>query len=479
MTRRDFAAMAAQASFGAQRGAGRQAFQTRGYYYTFSRMPTLGLAEWKQIADSVAADGGNLILLWIGGGFRSKKFPITWAYNADHRNIQKDFVREWIDYAHVRGIRVLLGFTPFSYDGVNQYPLRFPELKAVQRNGNFAKLAGIHCWGYALNAAESRSQQFMLDYIREMYFDFYPNADGLLIESSDYAICEGGACAGRYYELEYSFVRTISQEVWAKNRSATIVVYPHYFTGATVPGFQTAAAKFEFDKRYTLFFTPHSAHIDSALLSQAQNAIYWDSCTALGLPKDTRAATQKAANAKISGFVTSHEAFTYVMNHIEWGESRLLNKRLKPFGFDWIADGTNPYEDPVVRINRIAFRIFSQNPAAAMSEFENQLSQEFACDAVQELLMVHRCCYEQRSWSSASPVYRPEIFREALEYGRLSRADLEKMSVSLKLLAEAVRKLSRSKGTSAKHFADVGSSILKAWDPTSRAFLERHLIERG
>lgn len=478
MTRRDFVAAIAQASLAAQ-NTRKQAFQTRGYYYTFSRMPTLGLAEWKQIADGVASDGGNLILLWIGGGFRSKKFPITWAYNADHRNIQRDFVREWIDYAHTRGIQVLLGFTPFSYDGVNQYPLQFPELKALQRNGNFAQLAGIHCWGYALNPAEARAQQFMFDYAREMYFDFYPNADGLLIESSDYAICEGGGCAGRYYELEYSFVRAISQEVWAKKPSATIVVYPHYFTGAAVPGFQTAGAKYEFDKRYTLFFTPHSAYIDPALISQARNAIYWDSCTALGLPADTKSAAQKAASAKIPGFVTSNEAFSYVMNHVEWGEARLLNKRLKPFGFDWITGNTNPYEDPIVRVNRIAFRVFSQNPTASMNEFESQVSRELACDAAPELLTVHRCCYEQRSWASASPAYRPEIFREALEYGRLSRPDLEKMSASLKSLPEAVRRLSSANGTSARHFAAVGNSILKAWDPASRALLERHITGRG
>ena len=30
---------------------------------------------------------------------------------------------------------VLLGFTPFGYDGVNQYALEHPELKAVGKDG--------------------------------------------------------------------------------------------------------------------------------------------------------------------------------------------------------------------------------------------------------------------------------------------------------------------------------------------------------
>ncbi len=31
-------------------------------------------------------------------------------------------------------------------------------------------------------------------------------------------------------------MRTISEEVWAKKPEATVVVYPHYFSGADVPG---------------------------------------------------------------------------------------------------------------------------------------------------------------------------------------------------------------------------------------------------
>src|SRR5207248_8749759 len=59
----------------------------RGYYFTFGRMPTFGLAEWKQIYDRIHSDGGNTVLLWVGGGFRSRKFPVTWQYNRDHKNI--------------------------------------------------------------------------------------------------------------------------------------------------------------------------------------------------------------------------------------------------------------------------------------------------------------------------------------------------------------------------------------------------------
>src|SRR5262249_53872614 len=105
-------------------------FAQRGYYITFMRMPTYDLADWRRIVDGIRDDGGNTLLLWVAGAIRSKAYPITWAYNRDHENVRGDFVRDLIDHAHTRGVRVLLGFTPFGYDGVNQYPLEHPETRA-------------------------------------------------------------------------------------------------------------------------------------------------------------------------------------------------------------------------------------------------------------------------------------------------------------------------------------------------------------
>src|SRR5438270_2815983 len=67
-------------------------FSQRGYYITFMRMPTYDLADWKQIVDGIHDDdGGNTLLLWVAGAFRSEKYPVTWRYNRDHENIRKDF----------------------------------------------------------------------------------------------------------------------------------------------------------------------------------------------------------------------------------------------------------------------------------------------------------------------------------------------------------------------------------------------------
>ena len=52
-------------------------FRQRGYYLCFMRMRTCGLAAWREILDAVSEDGGNTVILWMGGAFRSQKFPIS------------------------------------------------------------------------------------------------------------------------------------------------------------------------------------------------------------------------------------------------------------------------------------------------------------------------------------------------------------------------------------------------------------------
>ena len=278
-------------------------FAQRGYYITFMRMPTYDLADWKKIVDGIHDDGGNTLLLWVGGAFRSKAYPITWKYNADHENVRKDFVRDLIDHAHTRGVKVLLGFTPFGYDGVNQYPLEHPELKAIGKDGKPVAPFGIGCWGYNLCPSRPESQKFMLEYVREMAFDFYPNADGLLIESSDYAICHCKDCKEKFFEKEFEFVRRISEEVWAKKPKATVIVFPHYFSGAEVPGFGVKAARLPFDPRWSLVFTPHSSNPEPELIKKARSSVWWDDSPALRRPQEIRAGARRARDLGVSGYI--------------------------------------------------------------------------------------------------------------------------------------------------------------------------------
>ena len=434
---------------------------------TFMRTPTYGLRQWKKILDAIQSDGGNLLILWMGGGFRSKRFPITWKFNQEHENVRHDFARHLIAYAHKKGIRVLLGFTPFGYDGVNQYPLEYPELKAQKANGKPTDPFGIYCWGWNLCPSRPESQRFMREYIREMYFDFYPDADGLMIESSDYAICHCSECQGHFFEREFEFVETISREAWQRKRDAIVVVYPHYFSGAKVPGFNVAAATKPFDPRWTLFFTPHSAHFDSGLIRQARGSLWSDDGPSLRTPEAIQSAAQRGKDAGVTGWVPSLEPFTFVANHAEEGQQYLVGKRQVPFGFGWLKPDETPLDELPIRINRIAYREFSRQPDLPFAEFKQRLGREiFGPDhnpgALEDLLKLQRVFVQERTWCQAAPVVNPARVRAMKARGDLTAERIAGYRATLAMLQDIAER-HRSGRAGERELHRIARWVLDLW----------------
>jgi hypothetical protein len=439
------------------------AFAQRGYYMTFMRMPTFGLPEWKEMIDCIHADGGNTLLLWTAGGFRSKRFPVTWEYNREHANVQQDFVGELIDYAHAKGIRVLLGFTPFAYDGVNQYPLLHPELKATQKSGEPASFWGMHSWGYNLCPAKTESQRFMLEYIREMVFEFYPRADGLLIESSDYAICYCADCREKFFDREFEFVRQISNEVWERNPDATIMVYPHYFSDRPVPGFDVKGATHSFDPRWTLFFTPHSAHIDTNLMRQAKASVYSTSGLTLGTPAKLRDEARFARNQGVTGLLPSLEPFSCIDGPPGSGKARL-----KPFHFAWLRDGQLPLNELLMRVNRIAYREYARDPDLADDEFRRRLGAEiFGAQANEtntaDLSYLQESFFLEADWFRPSPLLEPQRLKERAVREKWPAERLAGYTQRVDRLRALAERYRLSSVEAEKEISRIAQLVVEAW----------------
>ncbi|GLY83777.1 twin-arginine translocation signal domain-containing protein [Actinoallomurus iriomotensis] len=447
---------------------------SRGYYITFCRIPTAGYDTWRSIFDTFADDGIQHVIMWMGGAFRSRKYPITWEYNRHHANVRHDFVGRLIDYAHTRGVKVLLGFTPYTYDGTNQYALERPDLKGVQANGKLARLQGIDSWGYNLDPTKADARTFMLNYAREMYFDFYPNADGLLIESSDIDICVGGACGGasHYYELEYEFVRQISEDVWAHDPDAQILIHPNYFTGGS------NGTDKPYDPRWGLIFSPWTVNLD--LVKRASYSYYFDLDVISQSPPYMKASARYVRDHGFAGYLPSQEFFTFVPKHPEIGEPGIVGRQLHPFGIDVIGLDANPYVDPLVSVNRIAYREYMRDPDLSDAEFRAVLGRSVFGDTatdqdIDDLMFLHDCFYWNKSLFSPSAQADPSVLRDNLERGLLGIADLRKIQNGLDALPAVARRVTASRNPRVRALGEHAALMRRNWDPGSRHLLAAHL----
>ena len=367
---------------------------------------------------------------------------------------------------------MLLGFTPFGYDGVYQLPLEKPELKAVGQDGKPVAEFGIGCWGWNLCPAKAESQRFMREYAREMAFEFYREADGLFIESSDYAICHCPECGPKFFDHEFAFVRDISNEVWARKPDATIVVYPHYFSGAKLrfAFAEATASKQPFDPRWTLFFTPPSAAIEPSLIAQARGAWWWNEAPSRFDIANIRAGVKKARDAKCSGYVPSLECYSYVMTKTEFAEPWLVGKRQIPFGFGWLKDGANPYRELPVRATRLVFRELTANPDLPDAELRARLGRElFGRDwqpaQVDDLFFLFRVFNTDRDWSVPSALTTPGLVKSRADRGKLNakkRTQLREQLVRVHEIAARNRD-TRSKGTRELHH--IARWLSMQWTP--------------
>jgi hypothetical protein len=256
-----------------------------------------------------------------------------------------------------------------------------------------------------------------------------------------------------------------------------IVVYPHYFNGAEVPGFGVRAAKLPFDPRWTLFFTPHSAHLDSALIREARHSLWWDESPALRRPQDIQQGVLRARSAGVTGYVPSLEAYSFIPTEVEEGQAWLKGRRQVPLGFGWLREGEPPYDELPLRVNRIAYREFTHNPDLTFDQFKQQLGREIFGDAataqgVEDLLDLQAIFALERTWCQPSPVVCPERVRAMKAEGVLTpkkRDEYRAALIKLKVM-EVWHREAKSEGE--RQLLLITRWVLGQWEGDNRTILE-------
>lgn len=161
------------------------AFEHTGYYVFLGRgdfwdethqLALWSLQNWKTFADWMSDHKADTLFVLLNGytlAYPSDKYPVL--RDKFSNNARYSFLREFIDYAHARGIRVYLTLT--TDDHAEGFGTLHPETARVNK---FGYAGGRR----ALALEDPKVRQYVVDMVQET-LQLYGNADGLVFHPSE------------------------------------------------------------------------------------------------------------------------------------------------------------------------------------------------------------------------------------------------------------------------------------------------------
>jgi hypothetical protein len=139
---------------------------------------------------------------------------------------------------------------------------------------------------------------------------------------------------------------------------------------------------------------------------------------------------------------------------------------------DTLGAGRMPYDALLPRVQRFAFREFSQNPDLEFSEFQKRLAFHFfgsnsATESTQDLLELQRIYNFESEWYWPSPLLDPEFFRQRaarLNWSEEKRAEYARNLAALKRIA---LRYQGSRNTTELEMARLARDVQEKWGDRS------------
>jgi hypothetical protein len=231
-----------------------------------------------------------------------------------------------------------------------------------------------------------------------------------------------------------------------------------------VPGFDVTGAKQKFDPRWSLSFTPHSAHIDDELLKQAKSSLYWNDALTIGTPARIRDGARTARQRGVTGYITSCEPFSCID-----GPPGSNKPRQKPFHIPWLRDGEMPLNELLVRVNRIAYREFTQDPGLSDAAFRATLGKEiFAMPTSEQkandLLFVQECWFSGADWFTPGIFHRPADLPARAQREKWPVERMQSFRTGVERLRQIGKTYQSATQANEKEMARIATHIVGVWD---------------
>jgi hypothetical protein len=168
----------------------------------------------------------------------------------------------------------------------------------------------------------------------------------------------------------------------------------------------------------------------------------------------------------VTAFTPSLEAFSYVTQKAEGGESWLVGRRMKPFGMDALGAGKMPYDMLLVRVQRFAVGVYSKNPDLDAATFERRLGEHMfgaSSPAAKDLLEMQRIWTFESDWYYATPLLDPEFFEQRARRLKWPKEKLADYTRNLETLKRIVEAYASSQIGAEKEMANLARRVVERW----------------
>jgi hypothetical protein len=194
-------------------------------------------------------------------------------------------------------------------------------------------------------------------------------------------------------------------------------------------------------------------------------------------PLDIRRGAIQARNAKVTGYIPSLEAYSFVATEREEGQMWLRGRQQIPLGFGWLKDGEPPYDELPIKVNRIAYREFSRNPDLPFEQFKERLGKEvfgdgFTPQSVRDLLELQAVFATERTWCQPSPVVCPERVRAMKFQGTLTLQKQAEYRATLGKLSRIEQRHREPRSDGERQLLAIARWVLGQWKGQNEALLK-------
>lgn len=148
-----------------------------------------------------------------------------------------------------------------------------------------------------------------------------------------------------------------------------------------------------------------------------------------------------------------------------------MGRLLKPCGLEWLPDGQNHYMDPLIRLNRLAYREFSRNPDLDADTFKQLARRElFGVSArpetIEDLFYLVDVVLADRqgSYFCASPILIPERLFAKAKAANWPQTSIADYRARVEQLRELARRHTGAKDPVEQQIQSIAAWVVTQWD---------------